>query len=203
MLYEFTSAAANNGSGFEGLGDNTPFWNIATGLVMLLSRYIPIIAPLALAASLAAKPAAPETAGSLRADSATFGFTLWARDRHSRAADVHAGGRARADRGAPGAAQGVRCMVRKSDSRRPLHGRHDGAARRRLPRRALGHWADAFPAQAEGSLIRRSRWLDRRLAADRPEVHEAPSTSSRGRRAWTTTPRPPAGPTTGRRTPIT
>ena len=78
MLYQFTSAAANNGSGFEGLGDNTAFWNISTGVVMLLSRYIPIIAPLALAASLAAKPAAPETAGSLRADSATYGFTLWA-----------------------------------------------------------------------------------------------------------------------------
>jgi potassium-transporting ATPase potassium-binding subunit len=78
MLYEFTSATANNGSGFEGLGDNTPFWNISTGLVMLLSRYIPIIAPLALAGSLALKPAAPETAGSLRADSATFGVTLWA-----------------------------------------------------------------------------------------------------------------------------
>jgi potassium-transporting ATPase potassium-binding subunit len=78
MLYEFTSATANNGSGFEGLGDNTPFWNISTGLAMLLSRYIPIIAPLALAGVLAAKPAAPETAGSLRADSATFGFTLWA-----------------------------------------------------------------------------------------------------------------------------
>ncbi|HEY7709681.1 MAG TPA: potassium-transporting ATPase subunit KdpA, partial [Candidatus Entotheonella sp.] len=77
MLYEFSSAAANNGSGFEGLGDNTPFWNIATGLVMLFGRYIPIIAPLALAASLAAKPASPETAGSLRADSATFGLALW------------------------------------------------------------------------------------------------------------------------------
>ena len=78
MLYEFSSSAANNGSGFEGLGDNTPFWNISTGMVMLLSRYIPIIAPLALAGVLAAKPAAPETAGTLRADSATFGFTLWA-----------------------------------------------------------------------------------------------------------------------------
>jgi K+-transporting ATPase ATPase A chain len=77
MLYEFSSSAANNGSGFEGLGDNTPFWNIACGLVMLLSRYIPIIAPLALAGSLAAKPAAPETAGSLRADSPLFGITLW------------------------------------------------------------------------------------------------------------------------------
>jgi K+-transporting ATPase ATPase A chain len=77
MLYEFSSATANNGSGFEGLGDNTPFWNISTGLVMLLSRYIPIIAPLALAGVLAAKPAAPETAGSLQAESATFGFTLW------------------------------------------------------------------------------------------------------------------------------
>jgi K+-transporting ATPase ATPase A chain len=78
MLYEFSSATANNGSGFEGLGDNTPFWNIGTGLAMLLARYIPIFAPLALAGLLGAKPAAPETAGSLRADSATFGVTLWA-----------------------------------------------------------------------------------------------------------------------------
>jgi K+-transporting ATPase ATPase A chain len=77
MLYEFSSATANNGSGFEGLSDNTPFWNILTGLAMLFARYIPIIPPLALAASLAAKQAAPETAGSLRADSAIFGFTLW------------------------------------------------------------------------------------------------------------------------------
>lgn len=78
MLYEFTSAAANNGSGFEGLSDNTPFWNLSTGIVMLLSRYIPIIAPLALAGALAAKPAAPDSAGSLRVESATFGATLWA-----------------------------------------------------------------------------------------------------------------------------
>ncbi len=78
MLYEFSSAAANNGSGFEGLGDNTPFWNLSTGVVMLLSRYIPIIAPLAMAAALAAKPAGVESAGSLRSDSATFAFTLWA-----------------------------------------------------------------------------------------------------------------------------
>jgi K+-transporting ATPase ATPase A chain len=78
MLYEWSSATANNGSGFEGLGDNTPFWNIGTGLAMLLARYIPIFAPLALAGVLGAKPAAPETAGSLRTDSAIFGFTLWA-----------------------------------------------------------------------------------------------------------------------------
>jgi K+-transporting ATPase ATPase A chain len=78
MLYEFSSATANNGSGFEGLGDNTPFWNIGTGLAMLLARYIPIFAPLALAGMLGAKPAAPETAGSLRAESGTFAFTLWA-----------------------------------------------------------------------------------------------------------------------------
>jgi K+-transporting ATPase ATPase A chain len=78
LLYEWSSATANNGSGFEGLGDNTPFWNIGTGVAMLLGRYIPIIAPLALAGVLGANPAAPETAGSLRAESATFGFTLWA-----------------------------------------------------------------------------------------------------------------------------
>ena len=65
------SAAANNGSGFEGLGDNTPFWNISTGLVMLLVRYIPIIAPLALARRISRpKPASPETRRArLRADS--------------------------------------------------------------------------------------------------------------------------------------
>ncbi len=39
ILYEFTSAAANNGSGFEGLGDNNPAWNIATGIVLLLGRF--------------------------------------------------------------------------------------------------------------------------------------------------------------------
>jgi K+-transporting ATPase ATPase A chain len=77
MLYEFSSASANNGSGFEGLGDNTPFWNIATGLVMLFSRYIPIFAPLAIAGALAAKPAAPEGSGTLRVESATYGATLW------------------------------------------------------------------------------------------------------------------------------
>ena len=78
MLYEFSSASANNGSGFEGLSDNTPFWNISTGLVMLLARYIPILAPLALAASLGRKNAAPQTEGSLGVDTFTFGFTLWA-----------------------------------------------------------------------------------------------------------------------------
>jgi K+-transporting ATPase ATPase A chain len=78
MLYEFTSATANNGSGFEGLGDNTPFWNILTGLAMLFGRYIPILAPLGMAGALARKRASPETAGSLRADSGIFGFTLWA-----------------------------------------------------------------------------------------------------------------------------
>jgi len=77
MLYEFSSATANNGSGFEGLGDNTPFWNILTGLAMLLGRYIPILAPLALAGTLATKQASPETAGTLRADSGIFAFTLW------------------------------------------------------------------------------------------------------------------------------
>ena len=76
ILYEFTSSAANNGSGFEGLGDNTVPWNIATGLVMLLARYIPIILPLAMVASLAATTPAPETAGTLRTDTLLFGGVL-------------------------------------------------------------------------------------------------------------------------------
>jgi len=81
MLYEFTSAAANNGSGFEGLGDNTPWWNISTGLVMLLARYLPIIGPVAIAGLLARKKYIPESAGTLRIDTATFGvmvfFVIW------------------------------------------------------------------------------------------------------------------------------
>lgn len=78
MLYEFTSAAANNGSGFEGLGDNTPFWNIATGVVMLLGRFLPIIGPLAIAGSLAVKKPVPESAGSLQLESFAFGAVLLA-----------------------------------------------------------------------------------------------------------------------------
>ena len=76
IVYEFSSAAANNGSGFEGLGDNTVPWNVATGVVMLLGRFIPIIAPLAIAGSLAAKRAAPETAGTFRTDTLLFGVVL-------------------------------------------------------------------------------------------------------------------------------
>jgi K+-transporting ATPase ATPase A chain len=76
ILYEFSSAAANNGSGFEGLGDNTVPWNIATGIVMLLARYIPIILPLAIAGSLAAKKPSAQTAGTLGVEDATFGIML-------------------------------------------------------------------------------------------------------------------------------
>lgn len=78
MLYEFSSAAANNGSGFEGLGDNTPFWNIATGIVMLLSRYLPIIGPVAIAGMLASKKYIPEGAGTLKTETTTFGVLVFA-----------------------------------------------------------------------------------------------------------------------------
>lgn len=78
MLYEFSSASANNGSGFEGLGDNTPFWNISTGLVMLISRYLPIIGPVAIAGMLASKKYIPEGAGTLKTDTSTFGMLVFA-----------------------------------------------------------------------------------------------------------------------------
>jgi K+-transporting ATPase ATPase A chain len=92
ILYEFTSASANNGSGFEGLGDTTgfhdaaanpsppapfaPHWDIATGLVMVFGRFVPILAPIAFAASLAKKKRVPFTSGTLRTDTVTFGFVL-------------------------------------------------------------------------------------------------------------------------------
>ena len=92
LLYEFTSASANNGSGFEGLGDTygfndpkanpsapapfAPHWDVATGLVMLVGRFVPIIAPIAFAASLSRKRPTPFTVGTLRTDTATFGCLL-------------------------------------------------------------------------------------------------------------------------------
>jgi len=78
MLYEFTSSSANNGSGFEGLGDNTPFWNIACGTVMLLARFLPIIGPVAIAGILAKKKYVPESAGTLKTDTSTFGIMVFA-----------------------------------------------------------------------------------------------------------------------------
>ncbi len=77
MFYEFSSAGANNGSGFEGLGDNTPFWNIGTGIAMLLGRFIPIIGPIAIAGFLSQKKFTPESSGSLKIDSAIFGVVLF------------------------------------------------------------------------------------------------------------------------------
>jgi len=88
IMYEFSSSSANNGSGFEGLGDTygandnptpapySPHWDIAAGLVMLISRFIPVIAPLALAAGLAKKKPTPFTVGTMRTDTRTVGFLL-------------------------------------------------------------------------------------------------------------------------------
>ena len=88
VMYEFSSASANNGSGFEGLGDTWGFnanpnpaptsqaWDIGTGLVMLFSRYLPIVAPIAMAAFLGMKKEAPFGAGTMRDDTMTFYFLL-------------------------------------------------------------------------------------------------------------------------------
>lgn len=78
MLYEFTSSAANNGSGFEGLGDNTWFWNFSCGIVLILGRFVPIVGQVAIAGILAKKKYIPESAGTLRTDTATFGVMTFA-----------------------------------------------------------------------------------------------------------------------------
>ncbi len=76
MLYEYTSSSANNGSGFAGLGNNTAWWNISCGIVMLLARFLPIIGPLAIAGMLAQKKHTPETVGTLKTDTGTFGIMV-------------------------------------------------------------------------------------------------------------------------------
>ena len=72
VLYEYSSSAANNGSGFEGLADNTIFWNITTGLAMFFGRYLAIVAQLAIAGSFLAKRKVNETVGTLRTDNIIF-----------------------------------------------------------------------------------------------------------------------------------
>lgn len=78
MLYEYTSANANNGSGFEGLGDNNIWWNVTTGVVLILGRFLPIIGPVAIAGLLAQKKYIPESAGTLKVDTVTFGMMTFA-----------------------------------------------------------------------------------------------------------------------------
>jgi len=78
MLYEYSSANANNGSGFEGLGDNNIFWNVTTGIVLIIGRYLPIIGPIAIVGLLANKKYIPESPGTLRTDSVTFGVMTMA-----------------------------------------------------------------------------------------------------------------------------
>lgn len=77
VLYEYTSSAANNGSGFEGLGDGTAFWNIMTGIVMLLGRYISMILMLMVGYSLYKKQAVPVNASTFKTDNLTFSFILF------------------------------------------------------------------------------------------------------------------------------
>ena len=78
MLYQYTSSNANNGSGFEGVADNNPFWNITTGFAMILGRYLPIIGPIAIIGLMANKKYIPESSGTLKVDSVTFGMMTFA-----------------------------------------------------------------------------------------------------------------------------
>lgn len=76
VLYEFASSSANNGSGFEGLADNSTFWNVTTGLAMFFGRYLSIIIQLAIASLLAKKMWHSDSVGTLKTDNAMFAFLL-------------------------------------------------------------------------------------------------------------------------------
>lgn len=78
VLYEYTSAFANNGSGFEGLGDGTPWWNLSCVVLLLVGRYAGLLIPLAIAGSLAAKRVAPQSSASLDVEGPVFAATLLA-----------------------------------------------------------------------------------------------------------------------------
>jgi K+-transporting ATPase ATPase A chain len=78
VFYEYTSAFANNGSGFEGLGDATPWWNLSCVLLLLAGRYAALLIPLAIAGSLASKRVAPRSAATLDVEGPVFATTLLA-----------------------------------------------------------------------------------------------------------------------------
>jgi K+-transporting ATPase ATPase A chain len=74
VLYAFASCAANNGSAFAGLSSNTPWYNLALGIVILMGRYPPIIFMMAVAGSVAAKPTSAVITSTLRTDTIQFGI---------------------------------------------------------------------------------------------------------------------------------
>ena len=76
ILYEFASSASNNGSGFEGLIDNTNFYNIMTGIVMFIARYAIIILQMAIVGSLMKKQRVNETIGTLKTTNTVFIISL-------------------------------------------------------------------------------------------------------------------------------
>ena len=76
VLYEYASSAANNGSGFEGLADNSLFWNITTGLAMFFGRYLSIVIQLAIAGSILRKNFINETSGTLQTSTVSFSVIL-------------------------------------------------------------------------------------------------------------------------------
>ncbi|WP_460016465.1 potassium-transporting ATPase subunit KdpA [Lactovum odontotermitis] len=77
IVYQYTSSSANNGSGFEGMLDNTAFWNITTGAAMFFGRYLTIVIQLAIAGSLMMKKPVNESTGSLKTDTGTFTIVLF------------------------------------------------------------------------------------------------------------------------------
>jgi potassium-transporting ATPase potassium-binding subunit len=76
VFYEYASAYANNGSGFEGLGDGTTWWNLSCVVLLLVGRYACLIIPLAVVGRLAMKRVAPVSAGTLDIETPTFGVML-------------------------------------------------------------------------------------------------------------------------------
>ena len=76
ILYAYAEAANNNGSAFAGLNANTVFYNVTIGLVIIIGRFIPIIAALAIAGNMASKKTVPPSAGTLPTHGLTFGLTL-------------------------------------------------------------------------------------------------------------------------------
>lgn len=90
VFYEYVSAFANNGSGLEGLADNTVWWNISCSIALLAGRFPALIIPLLIAARLAVKRQAPESAGSLKSRNAHICLNTDCHCGHANSFTIHA-----------------------------------------------------------------------------------------------------------------
>ncbi len=160
IFYGYLSQGNNNGSAFAGLTASRPFYAVTGGIAMLISRFVPLLAALALGASVGREKTVPFTAGTLRTDTGLFVGLLIGVVRHHRRPHVPARFGARAHRGAPDPREAVLMAVQAPPPAQPNTPAPSGPSRCSIPRSSGGPSWTASPSSTPGrsSATRSSSW---------------------------------------------